>query len=241
MARKSSKVVSEKKHSPIPVKEAPTAASPKKAAEVVKVSATIPPVMAETPSTPVAAATVTAAAPVSNAPAEKISSTIDHAEVSNQIAALRSNDADIARDAATALGRLGCASAVEPLIEVLSDNENYFHSVVRAAAASSLAQLKDARAFEPLVNAVRGTMAEASAEAVRALTTMGDARAVGVLVDVVRNQDGFYLSTVRLAAVEGLKKLGGETAKAELAQVAANQWEDAVIRETAGGCCGHCE
>ena len=139
----------------------------------------------------------------------------------------------MARDAAAALGGLGDASAVEPLIEVLGNADDYFHSVVRAAAASSLAQLNDPRAFEPLVHAVRDNMAEASAEAVRALAKMGDPRAVGVLIDIVRNPSGYFLSTVRLAAVAGLKQLGGERATAELARVAADGYEDPVIREAA--------
>lgn len=209
MARKNSKNTTSKRHTAIPAKADQSATPPKKAAEAV---------------TP---------APVISAAAPKASKSIDRAAVAANIAALRGNDADVARDAAVALGGLGDASAVEPLIEVLADANGYFHSVVRAAAASSLAQLNDPRAFEPLANAVRDNMAEASAEAVRALATMGDARAVGVLIDIVRNPSGYFLSTVRLAAVAGLKQLGGERASAELLKVASDGYEDPVIREAA--------
>ena len=208
MAKKNSKNTTSKRHTAIPAKADQTA-PPKKAAEAV------------TPATVISAA------------APKISKPIDRAAVAAKIAALRGNDADVARDAAAALGGLGDASAVEPLIEVLGNADDYFHSVVRAAAASSLAQLNDPRAFEPLVHAVRDNMAEASAEAVRALAKMGDPRAVGVLIDIVRNPSGYFLSTVRLAAVAGLKQLGGERATAELARVAADGYEDPVIREAA--------
>ena len=210
MARKNSKNTTSKRHTAIPAKAEQPATPLKKAAEAV---------------TP---------APVIPAAAPKISKPIDRAAVTANIAALRGNDADVARDAAAALGGLGDTSAVEPLIEVLADANGYFHSVVRAAAASSLAQLNDARAFQPLVHAVRDNMAEASAEAVRALATMGDPRAVGVLIDIVRNPSGYFLSTVRLAAVAGLKQLGGERAAAELHQVAGDGSEDPVIREAAG-------
>jgi len=209
MAKKNSKNTTSKRHSAIPAKADQSATPPKKAAEAV---------------TP---------APVIPAAVPKISKPIDLAAVTANIAALRGNDADVARDAAAALGGLGDTSAVEPLIEVLADANGYFHSVVRAAAASSLAQLNDARAFQPLVHAVRDNMAEASAEAVRALATMGDPRAVGVLIDIVRNPSGYFLSTVRLAAVAGLKQLGGERAAAELRQVAGDGSEDPVIREAA--------
>jgi HEAT repeat protein len=207
MARKASKEVSTKKHSSIPANVTAVATPPKKAAVV--------------------------AAPARIAAPEKIGPPADRATVSAQIAALHDTDADVARDAATALGRLGDASAVEPLIEALSDANGYFHSVVRSAAASSLAQLRDARAFQPLANAVRDTMAEASAEAVRALAAMGDPRAAGVLIDIVRNPTGFFLPTVRLAAVVGLKQLAGEAAAAELLKVASDGSEDPVIREAA--------
>jgi HEAT repeat protein len=208
MTRKISSSVSNKKHTAVP------AAPPKKVAEVVKPAPSKPAVTVETPSVVVVV--------------EKQS-----AAVAAAIAALRDTDADTARDAATTLGRLGDASAVEPLIEVLDNANDYFHSVVRAAAASSVAQLRDARAFAPLCNATRDEMAEASAEAVRALSAMGDARAATVLIDIVRNPTGYFLSTVRLAAVAGLIQLGGEAAKAELARVAADASEDAVIREAA--------
>lgn len=208
MPRKSSKEVSSKKHTAVP------ATAPKKTASVVT-------------SAPAAAAPVRVAAEKPLVPA------VDRVALSAAIAALRDSNADVARDAATTLGRLGDASAVEPLIDVLRNENDYFHSVVRAAAASSLAQLRDARAFEPLCNATRDEMAEASAEAVRALAAMGDKRAARVLIDIVRNPTGYFLSTVRLAAVSGLIELGGDQSAVELARVAADGSEDPVIRQAA--------
>ena len=139
MARKSSKIVSSKKRTSIPPTANPSATPPKKAAADVKPA---PVVRVATPETqpktaPVASQTATASAPVQAA--EKISSTADRALVAARIAALRDINADVARDAATELGRLGDPSAVEPLIEALNNENDYFHSVVRAAAASSLA------------------------------------------------------------------------------------------------------
>jgi HEAT repeat protein len=142
-------------------------------------------------------------------------------------------DADIAREAAASLGLLGDRSAVEPLINVVANANGYFHSVVRAAAIASLGQIGDPRALATLVAAVRDPMAEASAEAVRALAALGDAQAIGVLIDVVRNADGFYVAIVRRAAVLALAQLGGASAVATLRGVAANEWEDATIRQTA--------
>ncbi len=149
------------------------------------------------------------------------------------ISGLRDPSADVARDAAVALGRTGDSAAVEPLIAVIVNADDYYHSVVRAAAAESLGILGDPRAVEPLIVASRDTMAEASAEAVRALAILGDRRAVSPLIDIVRNSYGFFLPIVRRAAVLALAKLGGPEATAELKAVSMNTDEDQVIRQAA--------
>jgi HEAT repeat protein len=234
MARKKTKEVSKVKHSAIPTKEATAAVSPKKAAEAVKPTAVNPVAIAEKASPAQSAEKSAAAAPARVAAAESVSAVSNRAAVLAQIAALRGTDADTARDAAAELGRLGDAAAVEPLIEVLVNANGYFHGVVRAAAASSLAQLRDGRAFQALLGAVSDSMAEASAEAVRALAAMGDPRAAGALIEIVRNPTGFYLQTVRLAAVRGLVQLGGAAAATELRKLASDPSEDAIVREAAG-------
>ena len=139
----------------------------------------------------------------------------------------------MARDAAAALGTLRDAAAVEPLIDVLNDANGYFHSVVRAAAALSLAQLGDARAIDALVNAINDPIAEASAEAIRALGALANARAISPLINVTRNQNGYFAPIARRAAVLALAQLGGDDAVLELRAVAANTWEDSVVREEA--------
>jgi HEAT repeat protein len=149
------------------------------------------------------------------------------------IAALNDTDADVAREAATSLGLLGNSAAVEPLVAVLHNRDGYFHAVVRAAAGQSLGQLRDLRAVEPLLGAIRDPIAEVSAEAIRALASLPDPRGLPALLEVIRNEHGFFLATARHAAILGLAKIGGEQAICELRFVASNQWEDAVIRAAA--------
>jgi HEAT repeat protein len=60
-----------------------------------------------------------------------------------------------------------------------------------------------------------------------------DQRAVSELINIVRNQNGFFVQTVRRAAVLALGSIGGEQAKAELRAVAENSWEDDLIRDEA--------
>lgn len=169
----------------------------------------------------------------STAPAAAVSPAIDSDTTRQLIAALRDSDADIAREAATSLGQAGGASAVESLIEVVANENGYFHAVVRSAAAASLGQLKDRRAVDALLKAIYDQIADSSSEAVRALAALGDPRAVSALLDVVRNHNGYFVNSVRRAAVLGLIQLGGEEVQAELRNVSANGWEDPVIREEA--------
>jgi HEAT repeat protein len=166
--------------------------------------------------------------PASAAPAVSAS-----ASLPALIAALRDADADVAREAATSLGQLGDRNAVEPLMHVLTDSTGYFHCVVRAAAAVALGQLKDTRATLVLISTVNDSIAETSAEAIRALAMLGDRRAIPVLLDVVRDRNGFFVPSVRRAAVLSLASFGGAEALAELRMVAANESEDTVIRAEA--------
>jgi HEAT repeat protein len=184
--------------------------------------------------TPETKTTVSAPVAVAQAPAITASvAAAPKAQTASLVADLRNSDADAARDAATALGALGDASAVEPLIDALVNADGYFHAVVRAAAAASLGQLGDVRAVPALEVAVRDTIAEPSTEAIRALGAIGDVRGVDALVQVTRNEDGFFLSVARLAATRALGSFASEQAAAELRSIASNPAEDAVIREAA--------
>jgi HEAT repeat protein len=149
------------------------------------------------------------------------------------IAALNDTDADVAREAATSLGLLGSSAAVTALIEVVDNHNGYFHTTVRVAAVQSLGQLRDMRAVEPLLKAITDPIAEASAEAIRSLAILKDPRTLAALLEVIRNEKGFFLSTTRRAAILALAQIGGTQADCELQFVAKNQWEDGTIRATA--------
>src|SRR5579872_2297292 len=171
---------------------------------------------------------------VSNKPAQSRVELPATSAATALIGALRHSDADIARDAATSLGALGELAAVEPLIQVLNNADGYYHAVVRAAAAASLGKLRDTRAVESLLNATRDRLAEPSAEAIRALAEIGDARAINQLIEVVRNPTGFYLGIACRAAVVALAHFRtDERVAAELQSVSTNSWEDPVIRQAA--------
>jgi HEAT repeat protein len=241
MARKDAS----KRHTAVPTLSKIAGAKPE-AAKESKIVATSPvaesaaqpkiaPTAAKAEAAPALTAVAAAAAPVvaAAAPAAKIAAPAAPSQVPALSEVIRGNDADAAREAATSLGLTKEPAAVEPLIEAIRNADGYFHSVVRAAAATSLAQLGDVRAVDALISAINDPMAEASAEAVRALATLGDARAVKPLIEAASNKDGYFLQVVRRAAVTALGKLGGTEAIAELKRVAADTYEDAVIRSAA--------
>jgi HEAT repeat protein len=166
--------------------------------------------------------------PVANA------SSVDRTAIAAHVAALRNNDADFARDAALALGALADAAAVDPLIQAIRNSDGFYHSVVRAAAATSLAKIGDPRALESLIAAVRDSVAEPSVEAIRALGVLADARAIPTLMEVVRNPDGYFLPVARRAAVTALGSFNADPLVAdELKALSNNSAEDSVIRQSA--------
>ena len=139
MPRKNTKTTqSEKKFTAVPPKAQPVAAKPAVEAVIAK-----PAIVAQ----PAVAADSTAIKPL--------------------LTALHDLDADMACEAATALARTGNTAAVEPLIEIISNKNGYFHSVVRSAAAASLGQLKDRKAVDALLNAVNDSITDPSTEAIR--------------------------------------------------------------------------
>ena len=74
--------------------------------------------------------------------------------------------------AATALGRIGDSSAVQPLVTAL---ENHHHEGVRVKAAAALGALRDPAAVEPLLRATRDPDFDVRAEASHALDHLGAA------------------------------------------------------------------
>ncbi len=147
--------------------------------------------------------------------------------------AVRDRSADKASDAVMAMGVCGDPAAVDVLIEVARNDDHYFHTVVRVAAIKSLGAITDPRALEALITATRDTMAEVSEEAIKALGTRKDARAIVPLINILHNADHFFLPSVRSAAVVALKALGGPQAAAELKAIAADPKEDPTIRAAA--------
>lgn len=121
--------------------------------------------------------------------------------------ALRDPTAELACEAATALGTLADPSTLHALVDVLANRDGYFHASVRAAAATALGGMADPRATDALAAAVRDAAGEASLAAVEALARRGDPLGRAALEDAAWNADGFFLAVVQDAASRALATL----------------------------------
>jgi len=104
----------------------------------------------------------------------------------------------IRRAAAEALGEIGDARAIEPLIAILKDGNSDIHK----AGAEALGKIGDARAVKPLIAALKSNNGEVRQAAAEALGKIGDACAIDSLVDALSSED------VCLAATDVLVKIG---------------------------------
>jgi HEAT repeat protein len=110
-------------------------------------------------------------------------------------------DWSVRRAAAEALGKIGDAGAVEPLVEALKDGDKN----VRAAAVKALGEIGDPRAIEPLVAVWRASVGALPEAATVALGKIGDPRAVEPLVAALPHPAAkAALGTIGAPAVPGL-------------------------------------
>ncbi len=84
----------------------------------------------------------------------------------------------VRKAAAEAIGQIGDAQAVEPLVAALKDEENS----VRRAAVMALGRIGDAQAVEPLVTALKDKDLSVRTRAVEALGRIADVRVVEALL-----------------------------------------------------------
>ena len=138
-------------------------------------------------------------------------------------------DWHVRQAAAEALGKIGDARAVEPLVAALKDQD----SNARQGAAEALGRIGDARAVEPLIAALKegagvGRVAalnsNARQAAAGALGQIGDARAVEPLIAALRDQDQY--TGLRKAAVGALGRIGDARAVEPLIAVLRDPGEE---------------
>ncbi|HVO72996.1 MAG TPA: HEAT repeat domain-containing protein [Ignavibacteriaceae bacterium] len=127
------------------------------------------------------------------------------------IAILNNNSALTRSDAAKALGKIKDASAVDPLINALKD-EDY---IVRWVAADALGEIKNSSAVNPLVELLHDTDKFVRLHAATALGNIGDPSAVAGLIEALKDED----NNVRRKAAEVLGNFGDSSAIEPLAEL----------------------
>ncbi len=123
-------------------------------------------------------------------------------EVSVLIHFLKDEDWYVRSNAAEALGEIGDARAVEPLIQALLGDES---EGVRGEAAGALGHIGDARAVEPLIQALKDEDWWVRKEAAWALGKIGDERAIEPLTQALNDEE----ELVRAQAEAALEKIRG--------------------------------
>ena len=129
--------------------------------------------------------------------------------------ALRDPSAEVAAAAAAALAAQRDGRALDALRAVLRNLDGYLSPVTRAAALSGLARRLADTEFGPVFDAINDPDAEVSLAAINAIAAIAKRvpqMAAARLLPVVRNESGYFLPLVRLAAVSALARTGVLTA-----------------------------
>jgi len=139
-------------------------------------------------------------------------------------------DGDVRQAAAGALGKIGDARALEPLIAALKDGS----SGVRQAVAEALGKIGDVRALEPLIAVLKKKGADWEEKysyvrpaAARALGNIRDSRALESLITALKDGN----KNVRQAAAGALEQLGWNPDQGEDGAwywIAKRDWRKAV-------------
>ena len=108
-------------------------------------------------------------------------------DIPGLIRALRNPEMSVQYEAADALGQLRDPAAVQPLMEVLTDDQ---YSGIRWKAAEALAQI-GTPAVEPLIAVLSHPEEDVRWKAAIALGEIGDTRAIGPLIELLRDEDRF--------------------------------------------------
>ncbi|RLE38497.1 hypothetical protein DRJ17_03790 [Candidatus Woesearchaeota archaeon] len=154
---------------------------------------------------------------------ENIQKVVDVGEpaVEPLIKALKDENIEVRKRAATALGYIGSERAIEPLIEVALKDENWG---VRWEAANALRYTGSERAVELLIKALEDENWEIRESAATALGSIKSERAVEPLIEVALKDENRY---VREEAATALGSIKSERAVEPLIEVALKDenWE----------------
>ena len=92
------------------------------------------------------------------------------------------DDEKIRGNAIEALGEIGDARAVVPLIDIYTKKEYSKFNFMREKALAALGNIRDVKAVEPLINALQNSNQSVQMQAADCLAKIGSMKAVGTLI-----------------------------------------------------------
>jgi HEAT repeat protein len=127
------------------------------------------------------------------------------------LAAIRDPSAEVAVAVVDALTLQRDGRALQALREVLGNPDGYFSPITRVAALSGLAERLLPSEWRPIVSALRDVDAELSIAAIALIAERLPHDAKEHLLPLVRDESGFFLPVVRIAAASALERTGALT------------------------------
>jgi hypothetical protein len=141
--------------------------------------------------------------------------------------AVRDESAEVAVAAIDALTAQPDPRAEQALRDVLANAEGFFSPVARVAALSGLAERLPRTAFSPIFDSVKDVDAEVSIAAIALIAKHHPAEALGQLLPLLKDDSGFFLPVVRLAAISAIEHTRALTAS-EAGALLAGEHDPAV-------------
>jgi HEAT repeat protein len=123
--------------------------------------------------------------------------------------ALRDASAEVAVAAVDALSSHHDSASTAALTAVLANADAYFSPITRVAAIVGLARRLSLSELGPIFAAVRDIDAEVSIAAIAVIAERVPALAKEHVLPILRDNAGYYLPLVRLAAANALERSGG--------------------------------
>ena len=124
------------------------------------------------------------------------------------VRALRDPSVEVAVAAAEALTHQEDVQAEGELLAVIDNRDGYFSPVTRVAAISALSRRLPLPHFGPVFAALRDIDAEVSIAAVAVIAERMQSSSGTYLLPLLRDQSGYFLPIVRLAAANALEHAG---------------------------------
>ncbi len=129
------------------------------------------------------------------------------ANLKNLLAALKSKDWRTRLEAAVALGKIGDAKAVGPLIKCLKHKDvTVGDCAATRHAVEALGRIGDRRAVDPLIQALKHEDFDVRAEAVVALQNIGDTQAIKALERTSEEDEDSEVQQIAKTALENFER-----------------------------------